>query len=342
VRTFIHILLTTTLALLVWAWAEGEGLSTAPATPRLVFAAPPSSDLSARVVDPSWNSIVTVSLRGSNSSIGAAQRAMLSPLVLTPGVGAFPSTPGAHRLDLRDVLRASPEIRRTGVSIMSVEPATLDVRVDQLVSRQATVRLRTRGGELAQPAIVTPETVTLRFPAEVGSAAGAGVSAKLPEVLELEAVLDLATIAPGTGAKSTGAADVRVPVTIPSAWRELGVQDPVPAMVTVSFVRGTPDEAITLPSIPVVVVIDPDAPSAAGWQIELIDSYVRDVKIIGPAVALARLRDGKTQARAVAVVGEGELVAGDRLMPVTIATGVEGVRAEGEGRTARVRVSRKK
>ncbi len=333
-RTLIHILLTTTLALLVWAWAEGEGLSTAPATPRLVFAAPPSSDLSARVVDPSWNSIVTVSLRGSNSSIGAAQRAMLSPLVLTPGVGAFPSTPGAHRLDLRDVLRASPEIRRTGVSIMSVEPATLDVRVDQLLTRQATVRLRTRGGELAQPASVTPEVVTVRFPAEAAP--------KLPEVLELDAVLDLATIGAGVGAKATGAADVRVPVAIQSAWRELGVLDPVPAMVSVSFLRGTPDETITLPSIPVVVVIDPEAPGGTGWQIELIDSYVRDVKMVGPGAALAGLRDGKSQARAVGVLSEGDLVAGDRLIPVTIATGVDGVRADGEGRTARVRVSRKK
>ncbi len=329
----LRLLLTTLLALLIWAWAEGEGLSTAPATPRLVFAVPPGSDLAARVVEPGWNSTVTVSLRGSNASIGAAQRLLLSPLALAPGVGAFPSAAGTHRLDLREVLRNSPEVRRTGVSILSVEPASLDVRVDQLISKPAGIRLRTRGGELAQPATVSPDVVTLRFPADA--------EAKLPATLEIDAVLDLSVVSMSPGAKANGGADARVPISIPSAWRELGVLDPVPNVINVSFTRGTPSETITLPSVPVVVVVDPDAPSAAEWQVELIDAYVRDVKMVGSGAALARLRDGKTQARAVAVLGEGELIAGDQMIPAIIATGAEGVRAEGETRTVRVRVSRR-
>ncbi len=326
----VRMLITTVLALLIWAWAEGEGLSSAPATPRLVFAVPSGSDLAARVVEPGWNSTVTVALRGSNASIGAAQRVLLSPMALTPGVGAFPSVPGPHRLDLREVLRNSPEIRRTGVSIMSVEPATLDVRVDQLISKPAAVRLRTRGGELAQPAVVSPEVVMLRFPADV--------EAKLPGTLEVDALLDLSVVSMNPGAKVNGGADARVPISIPGAWRELGVLEPSPSVVNVSFTRGTPSETITLPSVPVVVVIDPTSGASAAWQVELIDSHVRDVRISGPGEAIARLREGKVQARAVGVVTDAEAGEGERQVVVTISTGAPGARADDADRVARVRV----
>ncbi|CAN5783458.1 hypothetical protein BH11PLA1_BH11PLA1_22520 [soil metagenome] len=150
---FLRLALVTFLAALVWAWAEGEGLTTAPAAPRIVFAAAPGSNVRVRPVDGAWRDYVSVTLRGSTASVTAVQRRMLAAIILTPGVGTVPALPGRHTLDLRDALLSIPEIRGAGVSLLSVEPAAVRIDVE-------TVPLPPVPAAPVVPVAPTPDSAT--------------------------------------------------------------------------------------------------------------------------------------------------------------------------------------
>lgn len=315
-----RILLVTLLTALIWAWAEGEGLTTLPAAPRIAFVSPPEGDVTARVVEPGWSGVVGFSMRGSTAAVNAAQKAMLGTLDLAPGIGSFPATVGEHTLELREVLADLPQLRRAGVSIVNVEPATVKVRIERLVTRQAAIRPRFVGGELAEQPVLYPATVTLRLLE--------GVSDRLPAELEIPAVVDLSTLSPTPDGSPI---EMRIPVRIPTTLRDAVVGEANPTSVAVSVKLGTPVETIVIPSAIVSIALDPSIENPASWTVTAIDQYIRDIRVSGPASALKPLRDGKQSLRAIVVLSKSDLVEGERTIPAVVLTGVEGLRVLGAG-----------
>lgn len=322
--------LVAILTVLVWAWAEGEGLTVAPASPRVVFKSPPGSDLFARSVDQSFTGAVSVNLRGSTAAVGQVQRALATPLALTPGITGFPSTPGTHTIELREIIRHLPEIRGSGVSVLSAEPATIQVTVEKLVTRQAAVRLRVVGGSASETPVMTPAIVAVRIPEANAD--------QVPGDAEVDATVDVSS-ASASGASSY---EATVPVRLSSLMRAAGALEPSPSTVKVAVKLGKPEETITLPSVEVRTIWDPsvDREEAKRWRVEVIDAYVRNVRLTGPAGSTAALRDGKVQPLAIVLLDSDDLKEGEVTRVPVMTARVPGVYGDGRVSAVRVKVTR--
>lgn len=322
-----NILLVTLLTLLVWMWAEGESLTSGSAAPRVQVVPPPGGELAVRVDDPAWTGSLGLTMRGSTASIASTQRELLKGIKLSPGIGLVPSTPGSHVLRLWSVLREQPELQRQGVSISSVEPATLKIVVEETVEVSVPVQLRPVGVELAEEPVLKPSTVMVRVPASTASRLGVGVYAiaAVPSAAINELKID-------------GTATLTADLSLSRALLDAQAIGPSPTKVEVTIKRGKGVQTVNVPAVPVVVLVD--SPTGAGWKAEVVDAFVRNVELRGPAAAMTDVREGRVQVRAVVVLTTADLKEGEIVRPVTIATGIPGVTTATAELMVRVRVTR--
>lgn len=147
--------LISAVTLLIWYWAAGETRDTQniPISVGVEIA----GDEPFRVDPPTIDG--NAELEGSRSSLRAA-RAALATLALD-----LPATEsGEIVLDVAAVLAEHPEIRATGVTVVSADPPRAEVDVERLVSATATVVPRLRGVTTAGPPLVEPAEVRLVMP----------------------------------------------------------------------------------------------------------------------------------------------------------------------------------
>ena len=159
VKTTVVVIVITAL---VWLWAEGSSLTTSQATPRIEMLG--AADLEARIIEPGWMGAARVKLRGSRSAVNAAERLLAAPLQLSTGIGAVPGTAGEHALDLREALRQHPELRKLGIGIDEVEPATLRVLIEEMATRVLPARLALGRLEADGAVKIEPPTIAVRLP----------------------------------------------------------------------------------------------------------------------------------------------------------------------------------
>lgn len=137
VRTIETVAVVSLVTVLIWLWAETESLTTQPVVARVQLVQPPASVEGAApgwpapsVMEPSdWDGSVRVVLAGSGPGVEAVARELGQPLRLSlVGLGV-PGAAGVHTADLRRAIEKLTDVKRWGVSIVEVEPASLRVRI---------------------------------------------------------------------------------------------------------------------------------------------------------------------------------------------------------------------
>jgi hypothetical protein len=270
-------LLVTIIALLIWVWSEGESLKDLSVSPRVTFVEE-APDL---VIEtgPEWRGLVQVRLKGSTLAIDQAEDLLSAPLRLWPGQPGVPAEAGEGRVvDLAKAVREIPEIKDLGVTVTDVDPPTVVVRIIRRVLREIPVRAEIPPElELEGEATVVPARVALRLPEQ---AAG-----QLGETAFAIAAIDAAEV---RRIKDDGPLTITAPVRLPAVL--VGVNHILMSAdkvnVTVRLKKRV--AAAVLGSVPVRISLPPT--EGARWNIEILDPFLADVTVTGPADLVERFR----------------------------------------------------
>ncbi len=151
----------TVVTVLIWSWAAEETREQASTSFRIRFA---PSDPAKQVITPDEIRL-KVELEGSRHALEQA-RTLTMPLKLTVG-SELPADVDENPANIVDALQKHEALRGTGVRIISVDPALIDIQVDDLVSGNVAVqrelpRLQSEGesvGEAPQVLLTVPSRV---------------------------------------------------------------------------------------------------------------------------------------------------------------------------------------
>lgn len=288
------VLLVTLVTLAIWIWAEAESLEIASPTVAIEF-----TDADGEIIvrpDPAWPSTAQLRIEGATVAIEDARRLVGAPIRLTPGLGGVPRAPGEHSVDLLQALRANAEVRRAGVTVLEVEPRSVQVQIDEMVTRALPVRVESRGVNLAGEPTVAPAEVRVRMPAAIAQ--------RLPPDAAVQAV-----VSPEEAGRlaDAGPQSLVVPVRLPI---ELEGQRPVvvtPDKIRVTLqVRGS-TRRLVLPSVPVFLKIPPN--EGTRWDVSVEPALLQQVTVSGPADLVEQVERGAIQVLAEVLLTSDELEA---------------------------------
>lgn len=296
------IAVTSAIAVLIWVWAEGESVSRLTVACRVELQSEASGELVYRPADPDWSGAVTFQVEGSPAGIAQARELRGQTLRLTAGLVGMPVEPGTNRVArLREAIAGLPELARMDVVVVQCEPSELPVRVMRMVTRDLPVRV-----ELGRTLLLdgdptpTPATVTVRMPDSVtvpdGAQAIAAVTAD-----ELDRVRGDGAAA-GSGAR-TALANIRMPT-----W--LAGVDPVqilPESISVSFRVRKEVDSFRIAAVPVWFALPPTEDSGQ-WVVEVLDKFVNDVSLTGPADQISRIRSGEVTLKGLVELASDDLL----------------------------------
>lgn len=270
-------LIVTVITLLIWVLAESESVLTqtiradvmigADGDGRRILQIEPGQDFTGSVL---------LRLEGATSRLDLLSSSLRSAIRLVPPMPGLPAEPGQHRVDLRSVLRAHPDIRDSGVTIVDVDPPFVAVSIDEIISRDAKVVVRVPDGSITGAATPTPASVSLRLPSRM--------SASLVAAPEVIARIDQQTIAtlPEGKYSTIPSVSLEVPAGLRAGPGGQHVQVD-PAQVSVALTPRSREATRVLPSVPVQILIPPIEFNR--WDISLAqaDQSITDVTVTGPS-----------------------------------------------------------
>lgn len=298
-KTFI---LVTFFTLLIWAFAEGESLQTKRTDAEVAFPSLISDGWSVRVPEgQDWRGRVELSVEGPTASVDGLESALRKALTITPGMEGLPRQSGEYTVDLHQALRTIPVFRTRGVTVVSVDPPTVRVIVDELTSVQLPITIDYPAEELTgQPQLVGATSASVRMPKRLADTlpAGAGLVAKVRS----DALVSLRE-----GVRST--IQVRLdpgPVLAGAVGSESVAIDP--AQVSVQVTVRSKTETVVLPNVSVDLRVQPA--ELGKWDITLDDPVLRNVQVTGPSDLIALIREEKLPIRAFVRLSYEELEAG--------------------------------
>lgn len=283
---------------LIWLFAEAESLRTQEQQVELVMESPEGGGRLLEFADPlrpgqgprRW----VVTLEGATGAVDEFARALRNPVRIYPGLEGVPIESGVTDVDLKTVLLAHPDLNpsRRGVSISRVEPATLRLRIEELVTLTMKVEVRAPArGEFDGVPETRPPTVAVTLPrAEADRLADmAPPGEATPGVAGAPAIaaIDQATfdrLVPGRKETVAGV-PVRLPSDIPAS-RIVRI-DPPAVDVSLTVRRGT--ISVRIPSVPVHLRI---ALTEYGkWDISVPEPFLSDVTVTGPRDLVKQVED---------------------------------------------------
>ncbi len=165
-------LLVTVVTVLIWAWAAGETRKEKPLDVRLQFAPPDPANW---LVKPAETSTRVV-FEGSQLALHNAQNVLRTPTQIE-----VPAT-ARQTVDLVEHLKQIDEIRATGVTVKSAEPAYIELELDPIERFTAKIKA-------ILPGIKTEGEVTIE-PAEVLVAMPGQMKQRVGRDFAIEAIID--------------------------------------------------------------------------------------------------------------------------------------------------------
>lgn len=299
--------LVTMITILIWLWAEAEVLRRTTVTPRIVFA-DQAGDLVVEIKDPNWRAdSVQLRLEGPNVAIDEAERVMRSPIELTPGIAGVPSEPGEHTLRIADLIRAQPEISRTGVTITDAQPSTVTIEIARLVTRELPIRPDLAGIEVEGDVTLSQQTVKVRMPEAAAALIGdrstvGGGAAGAPAVIAVLSEDERRQL------RDDGPQTRTADILLPEVLRDVEHVTVTPEHVRMTLrVRKQTDEVV-VPSVPVWITL----PNTEGdaWDIKVLDPLIRNVTVRGPTDLIARVRSREILPIASVILSSDDLEEG--------------------------------
>ncbi|MEO1130349.1 MAG: hypothetical protein AAFX05_11685, partial [Planctomycetota bacterium] len=281
-KTFIVV---TTLALVVWLFAESESLGEADMIARIEVYVAEQDREELRVVTRDFDGRVTLSIRGAKSSIEAARALLENPIRLQPGMVGIPESNGDHDVRLLEALLAYAPLRASGVTLEAVRPSTLPISIDRLQLIELPIRADISGVRADGDVIVTPPIAEVRVPVSV--AAG------------LEGESAIARFIAEGGAGPAGPRRETVTLELPESL--LGAPGVVllTKRATLEFTVSGTLENLQIPSVPVQVMLPPIEMEDWRVVIDEADQFL-SVELRGPRDLIAELE--RSNQRVVAVV----------------------------------------
>lgn len=287
------------VTILVWLLAESESLRTDKVQVHVGFHSPVDSGRLVRV-DPGqdYNGTVSLRLEGPTSRVDALAAALnKKDISLEPGAEGVPAEPGRHTVSLLTALRAYPSIRDSGVSVVDADPATAAISVDNLVIRDAKVRVDLPDGQLLESAPESsPAVVHVRLPEAAVRSLPPDFT--VPVTLDPDALKNLPE-----GRRSS----ITLPVELPEPLRSIDGAKSLTPTVSVSLTLRARTDSVTLPAVPVHLRI---APTEIGlWDIQIPETsrQLTDVTITGPSDRIADIKSGISKPIAFVPVSFEEL-----------------------------------
>jgi hypothetical protein len=144
------------VTVLIWYWAAGETRVTRTLHTRLEFVVA-GAEPADWLIDPAVIS-VAFEAEGTARAIRNAEEAVKGRRLSI----AVPAEAGIQRLDVTQLLRDHPDVQATGITIVSADPGTRELELDEMVASPALV-LPLPGVE-ADDVVVEPAQVTVRMP----------------------------------------------------------------------------------------------------------------------------------------------------------------------------------
>jgi len=265
-KTISTYAILTVVAILIWFWAAGETREQKTINyVRVQFTLPPDW-----LVKPGEQA-VTVVIDGSKFSIQNAESVLRRPLKLS-----IPATVGKQMVDIMDRLRHFDELRATGVTFGSSEPAIVELDVDEVQRTTAQVKAML-------PSVITEGEVRI-IPPEVTLAIPSQIRQGLPSDLTVEAPVDRSNLdRMPPGIPQTLDVKLRLP-------EDLGLTSDVlmiPSKVKLTFTIRSRTRETKLDRVPVQLAAGPD--DGQMHQVEIDPKELRDVTISADADLIRRI-----------------------------------------------------
>lgn len=278
------IALVSFFTVLIWAFAEGESLQTKRTEAEVMFPSQVADGWSVRVAEgQAWRGWVELAVEGPTASVDGLESVLRQSLSITPGMEGLPRASGEYAVDLRQALRGLPAFRTRGISVLSVDPPTVRVVVDELTLVSLPVVVDAPAGELAAPAqVVGPAEASVRMPTRVAESlpSGAGLFARVrPEAL--------ASLREGV--RSTVQARVEPDEALSAAAGSelLGID---PAQVDVQLTVRSKTASVVVQRM--TVDIRGQLDELSEWEITMDPPDLKDVRVTGPSELTEKLGPG--------------------------------------------------
>jgi hypothetical protein len=295
------LLLVTGVTILIWIWAAGETRERDRFDTAVRFS---PSEAGRMVVRPERVPLVRFEASGSKRALREFETLLAKgPLDLTAGAHGIPSAAGTWPIDLVAAAANLPEVQATGVTVVSSEPKSAEIRIVPLEPRTLRLVPELPGVATQGDVVVDPPTVTALLPSDLRIPADptaiAFVEPRLLDRLE-------------PGQRISLDAMVRLPAALSIAAETARFE---PSTVRVTFTPKVVERTTTLSAVPVQVAGIAD--DFTSHRIECVPSVLNDVVVSGPAEAIARIESGL---RVVAFVHltTDELEAGVASKPVSL------------------------
>jgi hypothetical protein len=276
---------------------------------------------------------IRMELEGAAARMDEAERVLGAlPLILTLGDAGVPASTGEHTIDLMSALRAHPQLAELGVSVQRIEPASVEVVIDELMVRELPVRvILPEGGEFESAPIVSPPRVRVRLPRH--DAEG------LPNDAAVELALtrtEFDRLTPGKAESLTGMR-VQAPEALSQNPRVVLIPSAADVQLTI---RSRLVEHV-LPRVPVAVRMLPI--DMAKWDVYITpdEQYLSNVRVQGPGDVIDRVRDGSLVLTATVTLTSDELQRGVSTKDVVFEGAPASVRVTSAKRSVGVVVSRR-
>lgn len=284
-------LLVTLAAVLVWVFAEGESLRTDELTVNIELGTKQSAVLVRLEDGELFAGRARLRVQGATASLDQLKELLREPIELTTHELGDQS----GLVHLADALRRHEAFKGSGVRIVEVEPPSIQIVVETLVTRTVRVRAEVGDALLDGEPIVEPGEVTLRLPE------------RLADLQEW--VVDAVVPAESLGRLVPGREEVlaSVPVVVPEVLRrEPGVVlEPGTVVVTLKL-RAQTDTGI-LESVP----IDVRVPLAVSGKYVVTvvpgGEFLAQVRVRGPREAVERAVSGASRVAAEIYLSPDEL-----------------------------------
>lgn len=275
--------LVSIITLLVWVFAEAESLQRRDVRFTLQFTSDVPSERAIQV-DDSFRGSITVGFSGSASAFAPAEElARTGTLTLAIGSPGIPTTPGEYVVSLREALRADPALRKLGLTVDRVEPATVRVHVEAMEVRTARVVVSAGDSELEGVPEVSPATVKVFLPADAAGAAGSS--------FEVFAALRPEELGRLIAGRRETVPQVRLELPASLKNKRSARIEPPTAQVTLAVRKRT--SSLELAGVPIQVRMAPGELSRWDVTIPEQDRFIPKLTVSGPSELIDQVKRGE-------------------------------------------------
>lgn len=295
----VTFVVVTVISVLVWVYAESRTIRVSSVDVNVMIV--PKGDPNFQVTpDAAQHVRLTLKASGSGAAV-VEQRALKGPVIIQlAGPDRELNSTTQQIVPLRDDIELALSLNDLGVTLLDIQPKSLDVTLTPIDSVRRPVKFLDPYNLAESGVLLRPNEVEVRAP----SPAKRLLASCEPEVKLTPDQIQ--NVEPGK------AVEIDLPVDVPGSWGGRGFQiRPASIRATVVITRRV--ETLTIQSIPIVIQLRPEDAGRYRVTMESGNNSFKAVRLTGPVELIERVR--RTPESLTAVV---------RLTPELLSQAVDG------------------